>query len=103
MIGLQHASHLASYWPLIPGLPRLDRLHRACGRPRRGTYLAMCWARDFARLPESLMATSVCTPLVAPNDPKVSTTPSSNRFALTLEAVVDRIRGGVESGVYWAL
>jgi hypothetical protein len=32
------------------------------------------------------METEVRTPLVAPTDPKVSTTPSSNRFAFTRDA-----------------
>jgi hypothetical protein len=44
-------------------------------------------AREFARWPAALTETAVQTPLVAPTDTKVSTTPSSNGFAFTLDGI----------------
>jgi hypothetical protein len=38
-------------------------------------------------LSEALTASEVSTPLAASIDPKVSTTPSSNRFAFTLDGI----------------
>jgi hypothetical protein len=47
-------------------------------------------------LSEPLMETSAGTPLVTPTNPKVSATPLSNRFAVTLDGICLCIREGAQ-------
>jgi hypothetical protein len=68
---------------------RHARLLKLIEEPRQG----------IRELSEALMEVEVRTPLVAPTDPKVSTTPSSNRFAITLDASDFGITANLSDGL----